>query len=274
MSCGERRNCCSLYRRGRVASASCVPSWMQTRASWDSKSSRLTNRNVIRRDDGHARADCEVERAGDPLLLPGPPRALQLEVVAIAKEPEPVLERRTRFGDLSRQHGATDIAFACARKRDETAGRIAIHPGAADRRTVPRASLEIRAAHESRQVAIAALVAAQQHETARLRALAVLAQPDVDADQRLDTLRERSPIELDEREQVALVRHRDRGHAEPGRGVDEPLARELAAGVALAVDTGDAVDERVLGVHVKVDETRHARSGECRQMRSEDCTGA
>ena len=136
------------------------------------------------------------------------------------------------------------------------------------------ATFEVRARHQPREVLVAALVLAQQHEPARLDALAFVAQQRVDTDQRLDAARQRGAIELDEREQVPLIGQRDGRHAEPRHSVDQALTRLAAVVGRLALDARDAVDERVLGVNVQVDETRHAERASGGQIRSADCTGA
>ncbi len=129
---------------------------------------------------------------------------------------------------------------------------------------------EVGPRDESRQVAIAAIVLAEQHQAARLRALALLAQQCVHADEGLDPARQRRAVELHEREEIALVGQRHGGHAEPRAGIHEALARELAV-LVLALHAHDAVHERILGVNVQVDEAGH---GGQRQRESQDCTGA
>jgi hypothetical protein len=47
ISAALRRYCCGVYLRGRDGSASNVPSWMQTRASCDSKSAGVRNRTSL-----------------------------------------------------------------------------------------------------------------------------------------------------------------------------------------------------------------------------------
>ena len=114
----------------------------------------------------------------------------------------------------------------------------------------------------------------RNRQFAALGALAVLAQEHVHSHERLDALGGRGLVELHQREQVALVGDRHGRHAEPHAGVDEPLADERAVVLLLAVDAHHAVDQRIFGVHVEVDEAGHRGRGQARPGERQNCTGA
>jgi hypothetical protein len=75
-------------------------------------------------------------------------------------------------------------------------------------------ALEVGARQQPAQVAVAGVVAAQQGQAARVARVAGLVDPQVRADQRLDAALQGAAVELDHREQVDLVGHGDRRHAE------------------------------------------------------------
>ena len=79
---------------------------------------------------------------------------------------------------------------------------------------------------------------------ARALAGGVLDHPQVGAEDGLDAGRQGRPVELDHREQVALVGQRDRRHLLPGELRHQRL------------DADGAVDQRVFGVQPEVDELR------------------
>jgi hypothetical protein len=110
-------------------------------------------------------------------------------------------------------------------------------------------TFEIRAADQPREIEIAHLVLAQQHQRRGLRTLTQLAHPQIDTDDRLHAARLRRAIELHHREQVALIRERHRRHPGDRHRIHQPRRT-----LPLARDPHDAVDQRVFGVEVKVDE--------------------
>ena len=212
----------------------------------------------------------QSQRAGDALLLAGAPGALQLEVEAVAEQRQPGFERSTGRVIVAREQRPADVAFPRAGQRDQAGRAVGVEPCPVQQRPMAPLPFEVGPRHEPGQVAVAAVVLAEQHEAARLRALALLAQQRIHAHERLDPARLRRTVELHEREEIALVGQRHGGHAEPRAGIHQALARELAV-LVLAVDAHDAVHERVLGVHVQVDEAGH---GGRHQRESQDCTGA
>ena len=226
--------------------------------------------HVVGRDHGHAARDGEPELSRDALLVPGAPGALQFEIVAVAEQREPRVERAPGLVLAPREQRPSDVAVASARQRDEPGRRLGIEPRALQGRAAPALAFEIRPGHEPGEIEIATRALAQQHDAARLGPLTFLAHQRIDADQRLHAPRLRCPVELDEGEQVALVGHGHRRHAHARHGIHQPFADDRTV-VTLAVDADDAIDQRVLRVHVEVDESSHRGRA---QRGSQDCTGA
>ena len=108
--------------------------------------------------------------------------------------------------------------------------------------------LEIRAGHELGEMPVADEILTEKREARRRRAFAALAHPHIDADQGLDARRQRLLVELDHREQVALIGERNRGHP---RGRDRRHQFRHAH---------DAVEQRILGVQPQMHELSRDRS--------------
>jgi len=220
---------------------------MQTRASCASKSSRAAKRTSLVATTGTPRA---TARASDPAMQsssPGRPCG-ELEVVAVAEHGEPGSSARA----ASSSRPASSARPTSPSRAPESAtsrGRLRIEPGAIERRSLPALPLEIGARHEAREVAVAAVVLAEQHQPARLGPLAssAAARPRRRAASRRARAR---PVELHQREQVGLVGDRHRRH--PMRAQRRPVLRGAPSRrPSLAVDAEHAVDQRVLGVYVQ-----------------------
>ena len=112
---------CSV--RARPGSASNAPSWMHTRASCDSKSSRREEAHVVGGHHRHAVSTRATTARRDVDLLAGAPDALQFEVVAVAEHRLPARKRARASSSRPPPSGATHIAFAAAGQGDEPAER-------------------------------------------------------------------------------------------------------------------------------------------------------
>ena len=177
ISCGDLQvllaRCSGARRFGSPSSA---PSWMQTRASCASKSSRAEEAHVVGRDDRHAAArPPDRARRCDVALLALAPGALQLEVVTIAEQREPAARARCAH----RRRGRRRARGRHRRRARRTArsGRAGFARRASCDRSSRRRLLlafEIRAAHQPREIPIADVVLTQQHQRRGLDALAVL----------------------------------------------------------------------------------------------------
>ncbi len=208
---------------------------------------RTDEAHVVRRDDRHAARACKLERALEIRFFARPPGALQFEIITIAEQLEPKVERGIGFVVAPVEKRSTDIALLRARQGDDASERLLVEPSSIDHCASLRLPLEIGAAHEARQIQVAARALTQEHEARWLDALARFAHEQIDPDDRLDPRRLRSLVELHHGEEVALVRQSHRGHSGGRRRFHEPRNP-----FHLASNTHDAVDQRVLGVQVKV----------------------
>ncbi len=109
-------------------------------------------------------------------------------------------------------------------------------------RPVPALAFEVGTRDQSRQVAVAAVVLAEQHQPARLRSLSFLLHQRVHTHQRLQAPGLCRGVELHQREQVSLVSNRNCRHAQPCAGIHQALAQQLTV-LALALDAHDPVHE-------------------------------
>ncbi len=138
-------------------------------------------------------------------LFAGAAQSLQLDVEAALEELQPARQRLVGVLLLAVDDRAADVALHRAGDGDEAADVFRGEPRAIDGRDAALLAFEIRAAHETRRVHVARLGLAQQRESRRRGAIAVLAHEQVDADDRLDARPKRRLVELHHREQVVLI---------------------------------------------------------------------
>ena len=198
--------------------------------------------HVVRCDHRHALRHRERQAPGDVLLFARAPGPLQFQVEAVTEQCQPRGERRARICLVSCEQCPADVAVAAAGQGHETRRAVGAEPGPVQRRTMPALAFEVGTRDQSRQVAIAAIVLAEQHQAARLGTLSFLLHQRVDSHQRLQAAGLGRRVELHQREQVALVRDRHRGHAQPRAGIDQALAQQLAV-LVLALDAHDPVHQ-------------------------------
>src|SRR6202011_2531378 len=110
-------------------------------------------------------------------LLERPAEALQLEVEASGKQPEPRIECPLGVGLAGMNQRAADVALGCARQADQALEISGRQPAALDARRAALLPLEVRTADQPRQVAVAARRLAQQREARRGLAPALLPAP-------------------------------------------------------------------------------------------------
>ena len=206
--------------------------------------------HVVGGDHRHAAAAGERDRGGDIGFLERPPEALQLDIEAPGKQRQPGVERALGVAVARIHQRAAEITVARARKRDQPVERRATQPAALDARHAALLPLEVGTRDQPREIAVTALRLAQQREARGRLPLALLAQQQIDADQRLHARLERLAIELHHREQIVLVGHRDRRHARGGDRRDQLRHPH------------HAVAQRELGVQPQVNEALcHRRLG-------------
>ena len=222
---------------------------MQTRASCASNSSRVQEPHVVRRDDGSGASCDECEHSRDVRFFARPTGALDLEVVPVAEEFLPAREDCIRFGGAAREQGAADIPLRSAGQGNQPAGRVGVQPFAREHGPAAVLALEVAARHQSSEVPESAGVLRKQRQKHGLGTLAAVGDPEIRADDRLHAPLLRFTVELDHREQVAVVRQ---GHGRHACGRD----RTHESGYA-----DDPVHERILGVQPQVYERGAARAG-------------
>ena len=116
-----------------------------------------------------------------------------------------------------------------------------VYPCRAHDRDAAVLVFEVAFRDQARDVQVAVVVLAQQRHAVRLRLLVVVADPRIDADDRLDARTQCRAGKLDHREQIALIGQRDRRHVHPGDRLHQRL------------DPHNTVDQRVFGVEAQVD---------------------
>ncbi len=204
--------------------------------------------HLVGRHHGRRASSHQLECRCDVVFLARTADALQLDIEAIAEQRLPILERLARLGAASAREGAADVTSLRSRQCEQATSRLRREPASLEERLAPSLALEVGAAQEPRQIAITLEVLAQERETRRLGAFAGFAHQHVDADDRLDALPLRRPIELHHREQVALVADRHRRHARRRHRLHELRHAH------------DPVDERVLGMQPQMNERSHGIS--------------
>src|SRR5690606_17964686 len=76
---------------------------------------RANETNVVRGDDGHAACARKLHGGIEIGLFAGASSALQLELVAVAKQAEPEIERCDRFVFAPVEQRSADVAFLRSR---------------------------------------------------------------------------------------------------------------------------------------------------------------
>ena len=136
-----------------------------------------------------------------------------------------------------------DIAVAEARKRDQTR-RAFGKPLAPEFRSAAMLVGSIRARQPLGELEIALARLTQQQQAMRRVTLGLVRDPDVAADDRLDTGLARRGVELDQAEHVGQVGERNGGHLVGDRGRDR------------VVDAHHAVNDGVFAVQAQMHEAR------------------
>ncbi len=194
----------------------------------------------------------QLEEPGDDLPLLGQAVVLHFDEVVLAAE-----DLHEPGAGLSRVLEAL-VQKVLRHQRGEAAGeadqpggvlgqRLEIGPG------LVVEALQMGVGHQFEQVLVARQIGGEQAEVvvalALLRpAVAIQArafgQVQLAAQQRLDPFGLGRVVELDRAEEISMVGHRQGLHAQLGRAIDQP------------VDPARAVEQAVVGMDVKVDETR------------------
>ena len=158
-----------------------------------------------------------------------------------AETAPPIGGRALRRRGVALQQRLADVAVARAGQRDQAVGAF-VEPLAAKLGAAAMLVACDRRATASRTSAGSPRASRRAAARARAVALAVVRDPHVAADDRLDAARARRLVELDEAELVGEIGERERRHA---------VGRRRGDGV---VDAHRAVDDRVFAVQAQVDE--------------------
>ena len=189
----------------------------------------------------------------DDLLL-AQPLVLHLEEeVALAEDFRVLPGRRPRLLDLVLVDALGDLALQAAAEADQ-AGAVRLQQFLVDAGLVVEA-LRVAGGHQLDQVVVALVGLGEQHQVVlrlagHTAAVAAVTGRDVHlaAEDRPHAVLLRRVVEHDRREHVAVLGDGERRHAEPRRFLHQ------------LVDAAGAVEQRILGVQVEVDEVLHARA--------------
>ena len=199
--------------------------------------------DVARRDGRELGRPCQLDELRQDPLLHLEVRVLQLDVDVVAAEHlrEPV-ELGARVRDAVLLERLADAAREAAGERDH-AGRVPLEELPVDARLVVVA-LEVAEARQLDQVRVAGLIGREEREVgvALLLGVAVVGDVDLAADDRLDA------GSLGRLEQLHRARHR------PVIGERDSRHLELGGALDEVGDPARTVENRVLGVDVKVNE--------------------
>ena len=215
----------------------------------------LEEAHVVGGHHRHARAGSELHGHFQVFRLLVPAGALHLYIEAFREQGAPSIELGAGFRIPARQECPADIALPAAGQGDEPAGPAG-EPLPLQQRLAALLAFQVTAGDERREVEIACVVAAEQRDE---RGLAVLSFPyaHIRPHDGLDAGILGFLVELDQREQVALVRKRHRGHT-AGRRRPHEIRHAY-----------DAVRQGIFGMQAQMDETRgHALKAFSRQRRT------
>src|SRR5262249_1816783 len=112
-------------------------------------------------------------------LLERASEALQLEVEAFREEPQPALEGALGVALLAVDERAADVAVGGPGERDQPGEVLGRQPAPLDARHAALLSLEVSAAHEPREIAVARRGLAEERQARGRRALALLAHQQI-----------------------------------------------------------------------------------------------
>ena len=188
-------------------------------------------------------------------LIVGPAATLQLQIEPFLKPAAQFLCTGLCLLDLAGEQGTADLRSGPG-QGDQALGP-GRHPVAGDQRPAAGLAFGVAAGNQAHQVAVAHFVAGQQRQQLRRRIRFLRLQPDIRTRDRLDPGRLRGLVELDHREQVAVVGQRQGAQPQLGRAFGQRLLVVLQLTLFLARGNPDqAVAQRVFAVQMQVYVTR------------------
>jgi len=211
---------------------------------------RLVRFEILAREEAHVVAgdDRQIEHARKPdclrqeRVLASAVRARGLEVEPVRKAPAPSFRAGVRRIVAAAEQQAADVAVA-AGQCDQSRVRM-VEPVDVDQRVLAVAAFGVSTRQQAREIEITLAVLAQHGQALQLAAILGIADPQIATGDRLDAGGLGGLVELDQREQVALVGQRDGRHSGVHAGVDQ------------IVDAYRRIGQRVLAVDVQVGEQR------------------
>ena len=200
--------------------------------------------DIVGGDHRHGAAGSQRHRRMQVILLSGATGTDQLEVEAIAEQRHPAIEQGLGARHVASQQTATDIPLARARQRDQADATRLVQPFTLHHRASQVLPLLISARNQPREVAVTLVALRQQHQAKRLGRIIRIPQPGIHPDHRLHPGGQRRLVEAHHREQIGLIGQPHRRHPVLGGRRDQLL------------DPNQAVDQRILGMHAKMNERR------------------
>ena len=104
-------------------------------------------------------------------------------------------------------------------------------------------TINIGACHQPGQILVANFVLAEQHQTGRLYLVPGLVYQQINPDNRFDTRRTRSLVELDHRKQIALVCKGHSGHSGIRRCLHQTQYSQFTLFVTFTLNTNHAIQQ-------------------------------
>ena len=223
--------------------------------------------HIVAGDDRQSARRRGVQREGVERVLAVALGAGQFKVQVVAEAALQV--GQVLFGVFVATARGQAPGVAVAAGDGEQAFAAVAQPLRRDRHTVRVVAFHPGARQQPRQRQVAGMVAAQQGQLPRT--LLAIDEAEVGADDGLDADRFGGLVELDQREQVIAVGHRQRRQAHFHRAAQQvgPLGFFRASFVRFLGHADGGIRQREFGVQVQMDETRsHAGPGWCRSRLS------
>jgi len=202
----------------------------------------------MRRHHRQFQAGSKMNRALDVVFGMGMAGTLQLDIETLREKLRPLLCQLLCLLRIVGKQRMADIAEMRARQRNQPFGARFAEPSLVDLRPPAVLIVAVGARQPIAQPQVARGRGAQQQRPERLVAVGFVADPDVAADDRLESLAARRLVELHHAEDVGEVGQRQRRHC-------VRLCCRYCA-----VEPCDAVNDRIFAVQAQVDKLRlHGR---------------
>ena len=207
--------------------------------------------HIIGRHYRSVRSHRQRHRKVHTLLFQGPPGTGQLQIEPVRKSGFPLVKQNTSLILMTRKQMAPDITVAPPRKRDQPL-TLRQYPALLQQRPALALSRHPATRNQFGQVAITCIVHRQQGQAVGVLIIVGVGQPQVTADNRLDTGTLGTTVEFDQAKQVGFIGHGQSRHALLGSRLEQGL------------EPHQAINQGKLGVHAQMDERqRHDELKAC-----------